>query len=112
MYDNILKKKLHYTFSGTVCDVFKSGTHHGGLGLSFRLTTLDWSYRQSARGGSVLEIRAHVPELASAVPAGLICVLCALYNATRADRRVRMSRYHKLCAANHVFLHQVLPRNL
>ena len=40
MYDKILKKKLQYTFSGTVCDVFKGSTHHGALGLSFRLTTL------------------------------------------------------------------------
>ena len=43
MHDKILKKKLQYTFSGTVCDVFKGGTHHGALGLSFRLTTLDTS---------------------------------------------------------------------
>ena len=29
--DEILKKKLQYTFSGTVCDVFEGGTHHGAL---------------------------------------------------------------------------------
>ena len=44
MYDDILKKKLQYTFSGTVCDVFKGGTHHGALGLSLRFSTLCTSY--------------------------------------------------------------------
>ena len=45
IYDKTLKNKLQYTFSGPVCDVFKGGTHHGALGLSFRLTTLDTSSR-------------------------------------------------------------------
>jgi hypothetical protein len=35
-HEKVLKKKLQYTLSGTVCDVFKGRTHHGALGLSLR----------------------------------------------------------------------------
>ena len=44
MYDKILKKKLQYTSNGTVYDVFKGSTHHGGLGLSFRFSKLSAAY--------------------------------------------------------------------
>ena len=45
VHDKILKKELQYTSNGTVCDVFKGSTHHGGLGLSFRFSTLRVAYR-------------------------------------------------------------------
>ena len=45
VHDKILKKKLQYMLSGTDCDVFKGGTHHGALGLNLRFSTLRTSYR-------------------------------------------------------------------
>jgi hypothetical protein len=45
VHDKILKKKLQYMLSGTVCDVFKGGTHHGALELSLRFSKLRTSYR-------------------------------------------------------------------
>ena len=36
MHDKILKEKLQYTSNGTVCDVYKGSTHHGGLRLSLK----------------------------------------------------------------------------
>jgi hypothetical protein len=32
VHDKSLKKKLQYTSNGTMCDVFKGSTHHGGSG--------------------------------------------------------------------------------
>ena len=37
VYDKILKTKLQYTFSGTVCNVFKGAAHHGGAQIKLSI---------------------------------------------------------------------------